>query len=306
MPKEPAAQKPQLPSIGGKKKKLQEELSSGGKLRQSAPVRAESNRDTQQAPSALGRWLGRLWGWLRLQVWGCTAGPKKRGHSARIRTPPHHREQWAERRVEEKRDNAGPGWRFRTLHGSPAPLPPRAASCRAKFAAPPSLLGPGGEAAAADLPPPRRHRLPPRGAAPGSPRGGGARASRMGPAKGAGRAGESRELEGRRARDGKGTRKEAARTKGAGRAGERGARRSPRTRCLSGGFSNEVGSAPRFSVRYESSPRRHSLPAILARPPLGSHQEGQRGEGRRPRLPPGLGPRIGGHPGASAWRWKRK
>ncbi|XP_019480162.1 PREDICTED: uncharacterized protein LOC109371867 [Hipposideros armiger] len=223
----------------GEKKKLQEELSSGGKLRQSAPVRAESNRDTQQAPSALGRWLGRLWGWLRLQVWGCTAGPKKRGHSARIRTPPHHREQWAERRVEEKRDNAGPGWRFRTLHGSPAPLPPRAASCRAKFAAPPSLLGPGGEAAAADLPPPRRHRLPPRGAAPGSPRGGGARASRMGPAKGAGRAGESRELEGRRARDGKGTRKEAARTKGAGRAGERGARRSPRTRCLSGGFSNE-------------------------------------------------------------------
>lgn len=209
-----------------KKKKLQEELSSGGKLRQSAPVRAESSQDTQQAPPALGRWLGRLWGWLPLQVWGCAAGPKKRGHSARIRTPPHHREQWAERRVEEKRDNAGPGWRFRTLHGSPAPLPPRAASCRAKFAAPPSLLGPGGEAVAADLPPPRRHRLPPRGAAPGSRRGGGARASRMGPAKGTGHAGESRELEGRRARDGKGARKEAARTEGAGRAGERGARRA--------------------------------------------------------------------------------
>lgn len=218
--------------------------------RQSAPVRTESSKDRHSGGPVRPR-----------AVAAASVGPapapglgvRSRAEATRAQRPhphpSHDRQQWAERRVEEKRDNAGPGWRFRTLHGSPAPLPPHAASCRAKFAAPPSLLGPGGEAVAADLlpasPPPPSS---PRGGSQ-SPRGGGARASRMGRAMGAGHAGDSRELQGRWAREVKGARKEAARTKGAGRAGERGARRSRRTRCRSGGFSNEAGSAPRFSVR---------------------------------------------------------
>lgn len=227
MPKEPAAQKPQLPSIG--KEKLQGELSSGGKLRQCAPGRAESSKGTPQAPSG-GASSGSRSG-----------GAKHRGHSARIRTPPHRREQWVERRGEEKRDNAGPGRRFRTLHGSPAPLPPRAASGRAKFAAPPSLPGPG-RRSGGRRPPPRLAATAflPAGRLPGV-REAAARARQP-----------NGSSEGSRARDGEGARKEAARVKGAGRAGERGARRSPRTRRRSGGFSNEAGSAPRRRVRCES------------------------------------------------------
>ncbi|KAJ8795366.1 hypothetical protein J1605_018381 [Eschrichtius robustus] len=76
-----------------------------------------------------------------------------------------------------------------------------------------------------------------------------------------------------RARERGRARKQRARG-GAGRAGEWGARRSPRTRCRSSGFSVEAGAAPRLSVRYESWPGRRSLPAILARPHLDSHQKG--------------------------------
>lgn len=177
--------------------------------------------------------------------------------AARARRPRPHpsplpRAVGGETRAKEKQDNAGPGWRLRALSGSPASSSPGAASCRTKFAPQPCLPSRGSEAVTADLPPPRRgrRRLPPRGAAPASPRGRGAR-ERNG------------------AREGEGTREEAARARG-----EPGARRSPRTRCRSGGFSVEAGAAPRLSVRYESWPGRRSLPAILARLPLDSHQKG--------------------------------
>lgn len=234
MPKEPAAQKTQLPSI--RKEKLQR-TQRPDSLR-GCGLRAA---DTRQARTALGRWLLRRWGRLRPRVWGCAASPKPRGHSARIRTPPHDREQWAERDVSKGKEgqcragdsarSTGPKHPFRP--GPPAASPrlllhsPNTTRA-AKLGRPTSLL-----ADTAFLP---AGRLP-------GVREAAARASRMG-----------RATRARRARGG-------GRAKGRGRARKRRARREPgargskargdplRTRCRSGGFSVKAGAAPRFSVR---------------------------------------------------------
>lgn len=71
-PKEPAAQKPQLPSIG--KVKLEGRAQHPRSLHRWGPRQQRHS----QARTALGRWLRRWLGHLgsgKLRVWGCAVGP---------------------------------------------------------------------------------------------------------------------------------------------------------------------------------------------------------------------------------------
>lgn len=98
--KEPAARKPQLPAIG--KEKLQVRAQRPGSLRRCGDWDLQGH---SLAPTARKRWLRCRWGRFRLGrlgVWGCAEGAERRGHGARVRTPPHYREQWAERREQRK------------------------------------------------------------------------------------------------------------------------------------------------------------------------------------------------------------
>lgn len=277
MPKEPAARKPQLPSIS--KEKLLGGAQRPGSRRRSGDREQHRHSKARTAPDGRRQLrLRRPGGRLRKAP---GLGVRNRPGAARAQRPnahpsPRPRAVGGETGAKEKRDNAGPDWRLRALQGSPAPLsalgPPAAALS--------SLLGPRFRVGAA-----KPWRRPPSAwpPPPFSPRGGSCESARR-----------------RRA-----SRRERARGRGRARqrrAGERGARRSPRTRCRSGGFSVEAGAAPRFSVRYESWPGRRSLPAILARFPLGSHQEGQpkgpatvsrQGCGRRSAGIPAPAPRAG-------------
>lgn len=172
----------------------------------------------------------------------------------------------------ETRGREGQCWAgqaTRALHRSPAPLPPGAASGRTKSAPRSTLHGQGGQTGAADLPPPRHHRLPPCPAAPG-------------------------------------VQEEAARARGGGRAKGRGRARKGAGRAAlpedPAGFRLRLGLSL-VSVRSLGSGGAACQPSWPASPSVPIRQPG---EGRPPRLPPGLGPPVGGHPGACPWGWKRK
>lgn len=215
MPKEPAAQKPQLPSIG--KEKLQGRAQRPGSRRRSRLRTAKTL--SRPDPSSSGG----------CSVYGAGYTASAAAPGLEVRGQPET--------AQAQRPHPHPSPRRRAVGGESkgrgTMLGRAGNSARSTGPSTPSARGrqlrrqvccsalhsrPGRRSCGPDLPPPRRHRLPLRGEAPRSPRGGGAGASRMGRARGAGRARESRELQGRRAREAKGARKEAAGTKGAGRA----------------------------------------------------------------------------------------
>ena len=214
----------------------------------------------------------------RHRLWGCAAGPEQRGHDARIRTPPHDREQWAERPEQRKsRTMLGPAGDSALSSVPSAPSRPGSPAAALSLLPSPAFM-----ARAAERWPPTSLRLAAFLLAGRLPRvrEGAARASRIGRARGRGRARNQRAHR------------------------QPGARRSPRTSCRSGEFSVETGAAARLTVRYGSWPGRRSFQPSWPASRLGPHQKAS--EGQRPRLPPGLWPPAGGHPGARLWSWKRK
>lgn len=205
LPKEPAAWKPQLPSIG--KVKLQEELSAQAAR---AGAETEVSKDTHRARAARaspGCGVGGADSDSgRLRVWGCD------------------REEWAEKQEQRKRGTMlGRAGDSARSEGPPAPLPARGRQLPGQvcFSALPS--GPGWRSRSRQPPSarPRPLSFPPGGSresagrrrARGEPRArrGAGRARSRGRAKGGGRARGRRRASQRRARGAPGARGSGAR-----------------------------------------------------------------------------------------------
>lgn len=156
MPKEPAARKPQLPSIS--KEKLLGGAQRPGSRRPSGDREQHRHSKARTAPDGRRQLrLRRPGGRLRKAP---GLGVRNRPGAARAQRPnahpsPRPRAVGGETGAKEKRDNAGPDWRLRALQGSPAPLsalgPPAAALS--------SLLGPRFRVGAAKPWPPTSLRL---------------------------------------------------------------------------------------------------------------------------------------------------
>lgn len=213
---------------------------------------------------------------------------RRRPGAARARRPhphpsPRPRAVGGETRAEEKQDNAGPGWRLCTLRGPQRPFSPGVAKLPRCLL--PSSAFRAREAERWQPTSLRRAAFLPAGRLP-RVREDAARASRIGRARGRGRARKQR----------------AHREPGARGSQALGAPRGPAAapasfrlrRGLRCGLVSVTGLGPGGADCQPSWPAS----------PLGPHQKA--GEGRRSRLPPGLRPPAGGHPGARLWSWKRK